>query len=122
MKTAIKGRILVAEDELMVAMGLELVLARAGFEVVGPIGQFDQAVEAATNDDMDFALLDVNVRGAEIFPVADILTQRGIPFAFLTGYGKESLPANQKKAKILPKPFKIDDLLTALPGAHSETG
>lgn len=107
-------RILVVEDELMVAMGLEMVLADAGYVVVGPIGRVEQALQAATGDQFDFALLDVNVRGEEVYPVADILAKRGIPFAFLTGYGRESLPKNQTQALILSKPFNAAELLATV--------
>lgn len=106
-------RILVVEDELMVAMGLEMVLTDAGYEVIGPVGRFEQALEAA-NGEVDFALLDVNVRGTEVYPVAEVLAGRGIPFAFLTGYGRESLPPAQRQARVLSKPFKATDLLAAV--------
>lgn len=107
-------RILVVEDELMVAMGLEMVLADAGYVVVGPIGRFEQALEAAADGEVDFALLDVNVRGEEVYPVADILSKRGIPYAFLTGYGRESLPKSQNAARVLSKPFNATQLLAAV--------
>ena len=107
-------RVLVVEDEVMVAMGLEIALTDAGYEVVGPIGWFDQAMEAAIGQDVDFALLDVNLRGEPVFPVADVLTDRHVPFAFLTGYGRESLPPSQAMANVLSKPFKPKDLLAAV--------
>jgi DNA-binding response OmpR family regulator len=107
-------RVLVVEDEFMVAMGLEMVLSDAGYTVIGPIGRFDQALEAATVHEVDFALLDVNVRGVEVFPIADILAKRGIPFAFLTGYDKETIPLGPVKANVLSKPFKATELLAAV--------
>lgn len=107
-------RILVIEDEMMVAMGLEMALADAGYEVVGPFGRLDQALDAARNGQMDLALLDVNVRGEAIFPVADVLTARGIPFAFLTGYGRETLPVGFKAGHVLSKPFRADRLLATI--------
>jgi DNA-binding response OmpR family regulator len=107
-------RILVIEDEMMVAMGLEMALEDAGYEVVGPFGRLDQALDAARNGQMDMALLDVNVRGDAIFPVADVLAARGIPFAFLTGYGREALPIAFKSGRVLSKPFQSDRLLTTV--------
>lgn len=107
-------RILVIEDEMMVAMGLEMALADAGYEVVGPFGRMDQALDAARNGQMDLALLDVNVRGEAVFPVADVLAARGIPFAFLTGYGSEALPVGFKAGRILSKPFQADRLLATV--------
>lgn len=108
------ARILVVEDELMVAMALEMVLSDAGYKVIGPIGRVEQALETATQDDVDFALLDVNLRGKEVFPVAEILRLRGIPFTFLTGYDRQTLPAAFASVKILPKPFKSQELLAAV--------
>lgn len=107
-------RILVVEDELMVAMGLEMVLNDAGYEVIGPVGRVEQAMQTAADEEFDFALLDVNVRGEEIYPVADLLSKRGIPFAFLTGYGRDSLPHNQINARVLSKPFNAAELLAAV--------
>lgn len=107
-------RILVVEDELMVAMGLEMVLNEAGYTVIGPVGRLEQAMQAAASEGIDLALLDVNVRGQEIYPVADILYERGIPFAFLTGYGKETIPDNRRGTPLLSKPLKADDLLAAV--------
>lgn len=109
-----RRRVLVIEDEMMVAMGLEMALADAGYEVVGPFGRLDQALEAARNGQMDMALLDVNVRGEEVFPVADVLSARGIPYAFLTGYGRESLPVGLLSQRILSKPFRADALVATV--------
>lgn len=111
---AARHRVLVVEDELMVAMGLEMTLTDAGYVVVGPIGRFDQAVKAAGTAMADVALLDVNLRGTEVFPIADMLAARGIPFAFLTGYGRETLPARFADEQILCKPFQREQLLSTL--------
>ena len=70
-------------------------------------------MEAATNEELDGALLDMNLKGKKIFPVANLLADRGIPFAFLSGYGMDSLPANIK-APLLPKPFDVDELLATV--------
>lgn len=109
-----RRRVLVIEDEMMVAMGLEMALADAGYEVIGPFGRLDQALDAARNGHMDMALLDVNVRGEEVFPVAEVLSARGIPFAFLTGYGPESLPVGLAHQRILSKPFRADTLVATV--------
>ncbi|CAA7614938.1 response regulator [Magnetospirillum sp. UT-4] len=107
-------RVLVIEDEMMVAMGLEMALEDAGYDVVGPFGRLDQALDAACNERMDVALLDVNVRGEDIFPVADILAARGIPYVFLTGYGRDILPARFGSGRILSKPFQAIQLVAAV--------
>lgn len=108
------ARILVVEDEMLVAMSLEMALEGAGFEVVGPFGRLEQALDAARNGQMDAALLDVNVRGEPIFPVADILAARGIPYAFLTGYGREALPDRFCDSPVLSKPFQPENLMMAI--------
>jgi CheY-like chemotaxis protein len=86
-------RVLVVEDEMTVAMGLEMALAGIGCVVVGPVGRMAQAVDLAKTEVLDAAVLDINIRGDEVYPVAEILSHRGIPFAFLSGYGRLSFPA-----------------------------
>jgi DNA-binding response OmpR family regulator len=112
--------VLVIEDEMMVAMGLEMALEDAGYAVVGPFGRIDQAIEAARSGHMEIALLDVNVRGDEVFPVADILAARGVPFAFLTGYGRETLPARFAANRILSKPFQVSQLMATVRAMSAE--
>lgn len=107
-------RVLVVEDEVLVAMGLELALTDAGCHVVGPIGRFDRAMVAAKTEMADIALLDVNLRGVEVYPIADELAARGIPFAFLTGYDRSTLPARFAQRKVLRKPFQWPDLLSVV--------
>lgn len=107
-------RVLVIEDELMVAMGLEMLLTDAGCAVVGPHGRFDRAMEAAQNEAVDAALIDVNLRGSKIYPIADVLAERGIPFAFLTGYEKETLPERFAHELVLSKPCGPQDLVAAV--------
>ena len=82
-------RVLIVEDEVLLAMYLEDLLTELGHEVVGQATRIDEAMELARESDIDFAFLDINVVGTKSFPIADILRQRGIPFAFATGYGAE---------------------------------
>lgn len=107
-------RVLVVEDEMMVAMGLELALFEVGYDVVGPFGRLDQAMDAARTGQVDMALLDVNIRGDAVFPVAEMLATRGIPYAFLTGYSGEGLPEGFASAVILSKPTRLDALVAVL--------
>lgn len=104
-------RVLLIEDEMMVARGMEMTLADAGYDVVGPMGNFDRAREAAASEAIDLAVLDINLRGREVFPIADILSARGIRFAFLTGYGREVLPERYADSPLLLKPFRPEQLL-----------
>ena len=82
-----KLRILIVEDEALVAMLIEDVLADLGHEVVGVAGRLDQALTLAREREMDFAILDLNLNGLNTYAIADVLKQRGVPFIFATGYG-----------------------------------
>jgi DNA-binding response OmpR family regulator len=102
---------LVVEDELNIAMMLEETLREAGCVVVGPAGRLDQALRLVQTERFDFAMLDVNLRGQFVFPVADIMVSSGIPFVFLTGYGLDTLPPRFAGSPILCKPFRLMALL-----------
>ncbi|MCA1797949.1 MAG: response regulator [Xanthomonadaceae bacterium] len=79
-------RVLLVEDEVLVGMLLEDILTDLGCEVVGPMTSVDAAIEFASNASVDVALLDINLTGADAYPVAEVLAGRGIAFGFLTGY------------------------------------
>lgn len=103
-------RVLIVEDEVLLAMHLEDLLNALGHEVIGQATRVDAAMELARKSDIDFAILDVNIAGTKSFPVADILRQRGIPFAFATGYGAEGLVDGYREFPALQKPYGQDDL------------
>lgn len=103
-------RVLIVEDEVLVAMHLEDLLTALGHEVVCQATRIDMALELARESDIDFAVLDINVAGTKSFPVADILRQRGIPFAFATGYGAEGLMDGYRECPALCKPYAQEDL------------
>jgi CheY-like chemotaxis protein len=109
-------RILLVEDEAMVAMIIEDTLADLGCEIVGPMASVEHALAAAkTADRIDGAFLDVNLRGELVYPVAEALTSRGIPFAFVTGYGEKGIDARFRDAPVLTKPFlpeTVEQLVT----------
>src|SRR5262247_3630534 len=84
-------RVLVVEDEMMVSMLIEDMLSDLGCTVVGPASRLDEAMELARQGGLDCAVLDVNLGGQPIFPLADLLRQQGAPFAFATGYGDAGL-------------------------------
>jgi CheY-like chemotaxis protein len=111
-----KGRrILVVEDESLVAMLLETILEDMGCVPVGPIGTVNEALRVATDDPaLDAALLDVNVAGHEVFPVAAALRARGVPFVFSTGYGEGGLPNEWRGQATLQKPFTENAVQEAL--------
>ena len=84
-------RVLIVEDEVLLALHLEDLLISLGHEVAGHATRIEMAIEFAYKSDIDFAILDINVAGTKSFPVADILRRRGVPFIFATGYGAEGL-------------------------------
>lgn len=104
-------RVLVAEDELVVGMLIEDILADAGCVVTGPFSTLADTLAAAAQADVDIAVLDVNVRGEKIYPAAECLAARGIPFFLLTGYGRDGVPANHPEWPACDKPFKTEDLV-----------
>ncbi len=115
MKGRLSGcKILVVEDEYLVASLIQDILENAGCLVSGPIPRLDDAVDAARIDDCDAAELDVNLAGERVFPVAEELSRRHIPFIFVTGYGSQSLPEAHQSRPTLRKPFRNIELLNAV--------
>jgi PAS domain S-box-containing protein len=98
------NRIMVAEDEAVVSLALCEVLTELGFEVVGPFGSTVDALQATHTANFDAAILDVNLNGDLIYPVAQILMERGLPFIFVTGYGPESIDRRFRDVVALHKP------------------
>jgi CheY-like chemotaxis protein len=97
--------VLVVEDELFVAMLVEDLLNDLGCAIVGPAMSAAEAVIAAQGEQIDFALLDVNLDGDTSFAAAEILRARGVPFAFVTGYGEMGVRVDLRDAPILSKPI-----------------
>lgn len=98
----------------MVALLMETALAALGYEVIGPIGRLDKALEMVQREALDVAILDVNINGTEVYPVAEALAARGIPFVFVSGYGRKGLRAPWGDRPTLQKPFRIDDLIAVI--------
>ena len=107
-------RVLVVEDEALVLMLLTDMVEESGAVVVGPASTVAEALELAQDADIEAALLDVNLNGQPVFPVAAALRARGVPFAFLTGYGRAGLPDEYADASVLQKPFQFDHLMERL--------
>ncbi|MBX3476112.1 MAG: response regulator [Brevundimonas sp.] len=98
-------RILVVEDESLVAMPIETILEDLGCIPVGPAATVPAGLTLATGESLDAALLDVNVAGQQVFPVAQALADRGVPLVFSTGYGEAGLPDQWRGRPTLQKPF-----------------
>jgi len=100
-------RVLVVEDEAMIAMLVEDMLDTLGCKVVGPAYGLETAMALAKSaDDIDVALLDINLAGLSTFPVADALRVRGVPVVFATGYGEAELREVDRGAPVLMKPYR----------------
>ena len=109
-------RLLVVEDEYLIRMLLEDMLDDLGYGIAAAVGTLSEARQIAADGDFNAAILDVNLDGQEIYPVADILTKRGLPFVFVTGYGERSLPEPYSGRPALQKPFQAEQLKSTLAG------
>jgi CheY-like chemotaxis protein len=115
-------RVLVVEDEMMVSMLIEDMLSDLGCTVIGPAARLDEAMELAARGGIDCAVLDVNLGGQPIFPLADYLRQQGAPFAFATGYGDAGLREVDRGSPVLQKPFREGDLARVLGELRAAVG
>jgi CheY-like chemotaxis protein len=108
-------RVLLVEDEAMIAMLLEDMLTDLGCQVIGPAYAIAAALELAReHDQIDAAILDVNLAGRPVFDVADALRARNVPVVYSTGYGAGGLRAVDQDAPVLGKPFRSEELAAAL--------
>ena len=96
------------EDEVLVSMLIEDILMDFGCVVVGPAAKVDQALALAQSEEIDVAILDVNIGGTRVFPVADLLAARGVPFIFASGYGDLALATEHQGRPVIQKPFSAD--------------
>jgi CheY-like chemotaxis protein len=102
--------VLVVEDEIMIRLLLEDMLGDLGYTITAAVGRIDDAVKVAKTGNFDVAILDVNLNGQTVGPVAEILEARGVPFVFATGYGERGLPERFSKRPTLQKPFQQENL------------
>ncbi|MFT2215669.1 response regulator [Rhizobium giardinii] len=103
-------RILIVEDEYLVALHLEDLLREMGHRVLYSASRIDEALQLARTSEIDFAVLDVNLAGVQSFPIADVLRERGIPFVFATGYGPDGLIDGYRHETALRKPYEAGEL------------
>jgi len=109
------ARILIVEDEALVAMIMVDVVEETGCHVVGPAEGLGMAIEfARTEPKLDGAILDLNLSGNQAYPVAEILKQRGVPFVFVTGYGSNELAPPYDGHPSITKPFRVEELEDAV--------
>jgi CheY-like chemotaxis protein len=112
-------RVLVVEDELMIRMLLQDMLADLGHTLAGEAGRIEDAVALARQGEYDIAILDVNLNGQPISPVVEVLLERGVPFVFATGYGQRGVPEPYRGSPTLQKPFQADALAEAINAASA---
>jgi len=113
-------RVLVVEDEALIAAMVEEMLVELGVVVVGPAATIERGLALAADEKLDAALLDVNIRAARVDPVAAVLSSRGIPVVFATGYGQSAFDRSTG-APILEKPYTQEKLASALSEAVGGT-
>ena len=114
----IYSRVVVVEDEAIIAMLIEDMLTDLGHQVAATVGKTSRAHDLFTADGADFAILDVNLGGEQTFGLAAILRERGVPFIFATGYGNVGLPKEWQGTPTLQKPFQMQDLREAMRAAE----
>jgi two-component sensor histidine kinase/CheY-like chemotaxis protein len=100
------NRLLLVEDEILVAMMMRDILTDLGFSVVGPFSRLSEAMVAAVHEDIDGGIIDINLGGEFVYPVADVLAARKLPFVFVTGYGIESIDSRFGYVPIVKKPVQ----------------
>jgi CheY-like chemotaxis protein len=114
------GSVLLVEDEVMIRMMVADMLSELGYSIAAEAGEIDEAIRLAQSAEYDFAILDVNVNGKVISPVADLIMARNRPFIFATGYGSSGLPAEYRDRPALQKPFQIETLARAIDQALAQ--
>lgn len=103
-------RVLLVENQMIVAMQIEDMLRAAGCDVVGPVDTLQAAITLAHEEALDAVVLDVNLDGEKVYPAAEELQARGIPFILATGYGESTLPEKWRDQPRLSKPFRREQL------------
>jgi DNA-binding NtrC family response regulator len=109
------ARVLIIEDEMLIAMSIEDALSDAGFSVAGIAARVSDALALLEQHNwIDAAVMDLNLAGQPSGPVADRLKELGIPFLVITGYGSAGLPTHHKKAPVIAKPFEPERMVATL--------
>jgi len=107
-------RILIVEDEMTIALLLEDMVTDLGHQPAALAMRLPQALQLAEKEQLDLAILDVNLDGRLSFPVAEVLERRGVPFLFATGYGSGGIDPPYRDKVVINKPFSLEDLQRAI--------
>jgi DNA-binding NtrC family response regulator len=102
--------VFLVEDEVMIRMMVADMLEELGHSIAGEAGEIGHAIKLAQSTEFELAILDVNVNGHMITPVAELIKARNLPFIFATGYGAAGVPAEYRDQPTLQKPFLIEKL------------
>ena len=113
--------VFLVEDEVMIRMMVADMLQELGYSVAAEAGEINEAIRLAQSTDFDLAILDVNVNGKVISPVADLIRARNLPFIFATGYGSSGLPEEYRDRPALQKPFQIETLARVIDNTLKST-
>ena len=114
MNEASTYRVLIVEDDALIGLEIESILQDAGMEVVGPAPTIDSALASTAAEKPDAAVLDINLGGEEVFPVAEALARADVPFLFLSGHSAGLLPERYRDRPRLAKPYRVSDLVNAV--------
>ena len=106
--------VLIVEDDALLASAIGLCVEEAGYEVAGKARSVDTALSMLAHEKVDAALLDINLRGELVFPVANALAERGVPFVFVTAYGGTLIPDRHRDRPVVLKPYYDAALCAAL--------
>lgn len=107
-------RVLVVEDHVLVELQMVALVEEGGCSVVGPVCSVGDGLAAVRENHLDGAVLDINLGDECVWPVAELLEQRGVPFIFVTAYTMEQVPEHFRNRPLLSKPFRLDALSKAL--------
>ncbi len=107
-------RVLIVEDRYLVADDLRHLFKKNGAEIVAVVADVEEAKRVANANNIDLAVLDIDLRGRDVFEVVGVLEARGTPFVFVTGYRQAHLPEQYRDRPIVSKPFSEPDLLAKI--------
>ena len=112
--------VLIVEDETLLGMDVEMTVSEAGYRVLGPVTSIVEALRVARESAVDAAILDINLQGQPVFPLADALAANNIPFIVLTGHERAMLPERHRDRPYIQKPYRVEELLAALKELFAE--
>jgi len=107
-------RVLIVEDEAVIAGLIETILGEAGYSIAGPVATLERALATIERERLDAALLDIRINGHDAYAVADVLMKRRIPFIFVSGFTRKQMPAGYRHCAYIAKPFAPDAMLALL--------